>query len=47
MTVITRECLRCGREVRLTETSSLWKADGTEWGVICGVCWQKEGGDED
>lgn len=38
---VTRTCAGCGQPIKLTNTNSLYKTDGTPWAVYHSNCYQK------
>lgn len=35
---ITINCARCGKKISVTDTDSLYKPDGTMYGIYCKNC---------
>lgn len=40
-TVITLPCAHCGRLIRLTDTTSVWRSDGAPYGVYHSDCYKE------
>ena len=40
MAIVEAPCARCGRVLKLTQTSSLNRADGTPYAVYCADCYE-------
>lgn len=40
MTIVETPCARCGQVLKLTQTSSLNRADGTPYAVYCAHCYE-------
>lgn len=40
MTIVEFPCTRCGKVLRLTQTSSLYQSDGTPYPVFCATCYE-------
>lgn len=40
MTIVEAPCARCGKVLELTQTSSLYQADGTPYAVYCATCYE-------
>jgi len=40
MTIVETPCAHCGQVLKLTQTSSLNRADGTPYAVYCAHCYE-------
>lgn len=40
MTIVEHPCARCSELIQLTQTSSLYQADGTPYAVYCATCYE-------
>lgn len=38
---ITIKCAKCGKEIAVTDTDSLYKPDGEPYMIFCDTCWHE------